>query len=206
MKIGNIIYDSELINHDRVNYINYYDNIFDESIDYSLPTLFIGWVTLKNSFLNKTFNILEKEIIPNKQYWEFNFTENKASHVNGVIDFVELLPKRYFESKFKFENIDPVFSDIRNIEDLSCYIPEKISGIYNYMNESLYVLSGEKIYGFDLRMYKLFQFSIENIIEIFFSKTNNYIYDNDGSIFLTYYKLIPNYLNLRRYIVGFLIK
>lgn len=206
MKIGNIIYDSELINHDKLDYINYYDNIFDKNINYSLPTLFVGWITLKNSFIDRKFDILNKEIIKNKEYWEFNFNENKASHVNGIIDFVNLLPKYFFEGGFQYENIDPVFYNLRSIEDLFKYIPEKIDSYYNYMNEGLYFLCGNKIYGLDLRMFNIFKFDIISILKHVDERSVVKNNDIDGQVYQYFYKIIPDYINLRRYIVCLLIK
>lgn len=206
MKIGNIIYDSELVNHDKIEYINYYDNIFDENIDYSLPTLFVGWITLKNSFVDKKFDILNKEIIKNKQYWEFSFSENKASHVNGVIDFCESVPKYFFEGNFTYENIDPVFSKLKKTDDLINLLPEKIDSYYNYLNESLFFLCDNKIYGIDLRMFNIFNFDVQSILNTINSRSYIKNNDLDGQLYQQFYKIIPDYINLRRYVVCFLIK
>ena len=201
MKLGNIVYDSELVNHDTLDYINYYDNIFNENIDYNLPTLFVGWINLKNSFVDKKFDILNKEIIKNKQYWEFSFNENKASHVNGVIDFVEALPKYFFEGGFEYENIDPIFSNIRELDKLLTIIPETIDSYYNYCNESIFLLSENKIFGLDLRMFNFFNINYDEIINAINTRTLHKYNDIDGEIYRSYYRLIPNYINLRRYIV-----
>ena len=171
MKIGNIIFDSELVNHDILDYINYYDNIFDDKINYNLPTLFVGWINLKNSFIDKKFDILNKEIIKNRQYWEFSFNENKASHINGVIDFVEALPKYFFEGGFTYENIDPIFSNIRDLDKLLTLIPETIDLYYNYCDESIFLLSNNNIFGLDLRMFTFFNIKSIDIINAVNTRT-----------------------------------
>lgn len=200
-KIGNIVYDSELINHDQLSYINYYENIFDGRIDYSLPTLFVGWINLKNSFTSIDLDILNKEIVANKQYWEFSFNENKASHVNGVIDFVNNLPKYFFEGTYSFTSIDPIFDVLRNNDDLLNLIDFNIDRIYNYKNESIFLLSEDRVIGIDLRVFKFMKFNTDLIIDTLINKADLVINDISGDLYVENYKIISNYTNLRRYIV-----
>ena len=48
MKVANIIYDGELVNHERVDFINYYEGETQyEAVDTSLPTLYVGWAFMK---------------------------------------------------------------------------------------------------------------------------------------------------------------
>lgn len=204
MKIGNIISDSELVNHDEVDYINYHDFSSKEFIDFSLPTLFVGWITLKNTFSSNEFEILNKTIKEKKQYWEFSFDENKASHVSGIENFVDNLPKYYFESKYTYEVIDPVFSNIKTIGDIYDIFEkyDKYDSIFNYKDEFLYLLKDNNIFGIDLRMFDFFKFDKARIIGFVSIMTDKYIYDSDGEIKMNYYKTLPNFLNLRRYLVA----
>ena len=203
MKLGNIISDSELVNHDAVDYINYYDFSSKEFIDFSLPTLFVGWITLKNTFTENKFDILEKTIKENKSYWEFSFDENKASHVNGVENFVDHLPRYYFESKYTYDIIDPVFSNIKTTGDIFDIFEkhESYDSVYNYKDEFLYLLKDSKIYGIDLRMFDFFKFDKFRIVQFTSNMTEKYTYDSDGEIKMQYYKMLPNFQNLRRYLV-----
>ena len=101
-KIGNILYAEDLVNHTKVDYINYYHITsvgLDEEVDYSIPTLFVGWNFLKNSWNNtqlspkEDLSILEKKIITNLIYWEFSFNENKQQHILGVDDLTISTPR-----------------------------------------------------------------------------------------------------------------
>ena len=50
MKIANIVHEEDLINHTKVDYVNYYNEPKRlEEIDYTLPTLYVGW-----SFMRET--------------------------------------------------------------------------------------------------------------------------------------------------------
>lgn len=201
MKIGNIISDSELINHDVIPYVNYYDYNCLDNIDFSMPTLFVGWISLKTTFTDSVFNILEKTIKKNHHLWEFNFDENKASHVKGVEDFVNDLPKYYFEHTYSYDNIDPVFSNIKPSDDIRLHFDNYYDAIYNYKNEFLYLLKDNKITGIDLRMFNYFKFDIVYIISHLEKRTSKYTLDIDGEIKISLSKLLPNFLNLRRYLV-----
>ena len=48
MKIANIIHDSELVNHTKAGYVNYYNEpkAYND-INKSLPTLYVGWSFMK---------------------------------------------------------------------------------------------------------------------------------------------------------------
>ena len=71
MKLGNIIYEKELVNHTKVDYINYFNKpqIY-HSLDKTLPTLYVGWSFMKscNEFndIIQNANILHKKIVANE--------------------------------------------------------------------------------------------------------------------------------------------
>ena len=49
MKIANIIYEDDLVNYTKVEYINYFNESKKyEEIDKSLPTLYVGWSFMKD--------------------------------------------------------------------------------------------------------------------------------------------------------------
>lgn len=49
MKIGNIIYENNLVNHTELEYFNYYNtNKSYDEIDKNLITLYVGWDFMKN--------------------------------------------------------------------------------------------------------------------------------------------------------------
>jgi hypothetical protein len=211
MKIANIIYEDELVNHTKVDYVNYINSPTAYcNIDNDLPTLYVGWNFMKASNPNNqiilTTDILDKRIVTNELYWELSFKEGKASHVKGVDKFAGLAPEFYFKPKHTYTNLDPVFFQLRDIQDLMDVCPKKIDKLYNYKNEFVYILSDNNIWGLDLRMYEFFKFSIVEILNGLQDRTNDYALDTDGEIYQSYYKIFPNFELLKRYLVSILSK
>lgn len=208
MKIANVIHESELVNHTKAEYINYFNagKSYD-NVNKSLPTLYVGWSFMKacnpvNQIIQNA-DILKKKIITNELYWEFSFKESKASHVKGVDTFAGLAPQFYFSPKYTYINLDPVFFQLRDIQDLMDVLPKDITKTYNYKNEMLYVLKEGKISGMNLRMYEFFKFDITEMLENIKSRTFSHREDPDGEFYQTYYKIFPNFELLKRYLVTF---
>ena len=103
MKIGNIVYEIELINHINVEYINYINSPTEyKKIDNNLPTLYVGWLFMKKcNQYDPTFqniDILTNEVIQNKLYWPCNkfiikVKLNILIFLNGKI---EIYYERYY--------------------------------------------------------------------------------------------------------------
>jgi hypothetical protein len=208
MKIANIVYEKELVNHTEVEYINYYkESIKYDNLNKTLPTLFVGWSFMKisnpNNEIISNANILHKKIIGNELYWECSFEESKSSHVRGIENFINLAPHFYFSPKYQYTNLDPVFFQIKDIDDLIDVLPKKIHNLYNYKEEMLYILFENKIWGVDLKMYNYFQFNINEIVLNIQSRAKSTISDISGDYYLSKYKIFPNFLQLKRYIVTF---
>jgi hypothetical protein len=206
IKIANIIYCNDLVNHTKQDYINYYQNIDNISIvDFKLPTLIVGWQCLKN--INKDQNlfnnisILDKLIIKNKLYWEFSFEENKSNHIDGVESFIFNVPYYYFDSNIEYVLIDPVFNQIKDFNTLISYLPKNMEKIYNFKNEMIFILSNNKVYGIDLKMFEFFKFDVVKLLEIIKQTTNNIIDDIDGKKYEYYYQYFYFYANLMRYVI-----
>ena len=211
MKIANIIHEKELVNHTKAEYINYFNEpkVYDD-FDKSLPTLYVGWSFMKacnpDNGIIQNANILKKKIITNELYWEFSFTESKSSHVKGVDTFAGLVPQFYFTPKFQYINLDPVFFQLKDIEDLMDVVPKKIDKYYILKNNMLYLLSDNKIYGLNLEMYRFFKFNTNDIIcrlSECLKIGNEYISDSEGETYQSYYKIFPNFELLKRYLVTF---
>ncbi|MFW6273174.1 MAG: hypothetical protein ACOC2U_05285 [bacterium] len=205
MKIGNVIYNTDLVKHDKVEYINYLNkSIPFENLNTDLPTLYVGWdflkETHKDSILLNKFDILEKVVQEGKLYWEFSFDENKPQHVNGVDDFVNGVPKKYFENNFQYINLSPLFYDIHLISDFFKFIGNKIDVFYNYKDEIYYIYNGNKIFGIDINIIKLLGFNLDALDEQLELKTISRIDDKDGKTALKYQDMFSNYDNIRRYI------
>lgn len=214
MKIANIIYEKKLVNHTKAEYINYFNEPVDyNSIDKSLPTLYVGWSFMKASNPNddiiQNVDILKKKIITNELYWEFNFVESKSSHIKGVDKFTILAPQFYFTPRYTYINLDPVFFQLRDLQDIMDVVPKQIDYLYNYKNEMIYILKDNKITGINLKMYEFFQFDIKEIINLLvlrITNTVNVVDDSDGMIYQKYYKIFPNFEFLKRYLVTILSK
>jgi hypothetical protein len=211
MKIANIIYEDELVNHKEQEFINYYKSgLTYEQVDTSLPTLYVGWFFMKknnpNNDIIQNITILNNCVIKNKLYWTFSFDEEKSIHINGVSDFVKYSPYYNFDLKYRYDVIDPVFFKLKNNEDLFPILPNTMINVYQHTNKMIYVFDGVKVSGIDLQMFNFFKFNIDQIIEIIKSKSNNYIYDPDGSIYIKYQKIFPQYPYVRRYLPVILLK
>jgi hypothetical protein len=206
MKIANIVHEKELVNHNKSDYVNYYNKpISYDKLDKSLPTLYVGWSFMKacnpDDLTIQNADILKKKIITNELYWEFSFQESKPSHVKGVNTFTNLAPEFYFKPKYIYTNLDPVFFQLKDINDLMDVCPKNIDKTYNYKNKMLYILSDNKIWGINLNMYNFFQFNIDDIILQINDRTNSIIIDIDGSHYQKFYKIFPNFEHLKRYLI-----
>lgn len=214
MKIANIIYENELVNHVKSDYINYFNEpkAYDE-LDKSLPTLYVGWSFMKTSNpdnkIIQNADILKKKIITNELYWEFSFNESKASHVKGVNTFASLVPQFYFTPKYTYTNLDPVFFQLKDINDLMDVCPKKIDNLYKYKNEMIYIYSDNKIWGVNLKMYGFFKFDVNDIEHLLGQRlglNKEYYTDPEGDTYQQYYKIFPNFDHLKRYMVTILSK
>jgi hypothetical protein len=209
MKIANIVYEKELINHVEVDYVNYYKGVHEyDSLDKTLPTLYVGWSFMKacnpNNEIIQNADILRKKIVGNELYWEFSFEESKPSHVKGVESFINLAPQYYFPPKYNYINLDPVFFQIVDVQGLLDVVPKEIDKVYNYKNEMLYVLKGKNISGVDLKMYSFFKFDTKEIQEEISVRSAVFINDMDGQMHLNQYKILPNFTLLKRYLITLL--
>jgi hypothetical protein len=206
MKIANIVHEKELVNHTKVEYVNYFNQPMEyDKLDKSLPTLYVGWSFMKacnpDNPIIQNAEILRKKIITNELYWECSFEESKASHVKGVDGFVNIAPQFYFTPKYKFTNLDPVFFQLRDIEDLMDVIPKEIGSLYNFKGEMLYLLSEDKIWAIDMKMYEYFKFNTEEIFQRISARTKIIHQDLVGDMYQSYYKILPNFAQLKRYLI-----
>ena len=215
MKIANIIYEKDLVNHTKVDYINYYNEPIEyDKIDKTLPTLYVGWLFMKkcnpDNEIIQNANILHNKIVGNELYWEFSYLENKTTHVKGVNNFTNSVPQFYFSPKYTYVNLDPVFFQLAYIDDLMDVLPKKIDVMYNYKNEMVYILSrhpeGNRISGINLKMYEFFKFNPNEILLRIKDRTTEIHVDLEGEIYQKYYKILPNFQQLKRYVITILTK
>jgi len=206
MYLGNIIYEKELVNHDKLDYIQYYDSKSDLSlIDFTLPTLMVGWnymiETFKDNELIQKANILHHRIETNKLYWEFSFEESKSSHISGIQSFVNNIFDFYF-SRYKYINLDPIFFQINDVEELMNILPKEIDSYYMYKNDIIYILKDNQIWGLNLDIYIFFKFDVELILNKLEDRSENPIHiDDDGYLYMKFNKKYNNFEYLKRYLI-----
>ncbi len=198
MKIVNIIYNDELVNHDELSYINYYksENI-NIIVDNDLPTLIVGWDIVKSNDIENV-SILNNEIIKHKLYWCFSFNENKQKHINDVDYFSEIAIEYYFINKYNYKIIDPIFDNIHTEDELFNIIKYPTVA-YNYKN-MLYLLNDKDIYILNVDVFKYFSFNIKNIFKYLDYYVSKFIKD-DNMLYKYYFHYFNGYNNLKRYIV-----
>ncbi len=197
IKIANIITNCELINHKKLDYINYCDdpnNIID-----GLPKLLVGWKFL-NEKTGLRLSILDKEI-SNRFFWEFSPDEDIIQYTNGLESFLKSAPT-LFINKFRYINADPFNYKIFNAESLEQKLLKIKNGkLYVYRNDMGYYWVENKIYGFKLSMYNAILG--ENVaLELLKSVSDKFIAD-EGDLFQQHYKIFPNFPQLKRSIVVF---
>lgn len=201
MKIANIIYDQELVKHEKKNFINYIcpppSSLID--INLNLPTLFVGWNVVKDNPNINSANILDKTIVTNKLFWEFSYKEKKSEYFKGIDNFINNAPIYYFKYNYKYINLDPIFFNISNIEDLKHILPKESQVIYNYKNEMLYIFYNNVIWGIDLKMYGYFNFDVVELKVEILKRNKLFIDDIDGDQYIEQYKNFPNFEELKRY-------
>jgi len=216
IKLGKIYYNDELVNHEMVDYIEYVKS--DTAVlDLQLPSLVVGWSFLKKIVETNNnspyyddisgYTILNNQIIPNLLHWEFSFPENKHRHISGIEEHVNNIPIYYFSSRYTYINLDPIFFSIESTDELINLLPKVESNFstYVYKNDMIYILCDHKITGIDLKIYEYFNFDIEKIKHHLETRSVNYFNDTDGLMYQEYYKKLPNFDKLKRYMPVFLL-
>jgi hypothetical protein len=200
-KIANIISSKELVNHTKLNWINYLTSI--NGCDTSLPTLFIGWKEYKEIFKNENPNILNKKSKNKNLRWEFSIDEMLTDYFNGIEKFIKEAPREFCEN-FEYISIDPIKDNINNESDILSKINLNNCFIYQYKDEIIYILNKNenKIYGIFLNSFSYFKYNISLISDMLSSYVKNKIID-DGTIYQQYYKQFPDFDYLKRSIVLF---
>jgi len=203
MVLGRIVYNSELVNHKPVDYIQYIKQETPIFYNDEIPTLYVGWSFLKkidNETIQNQF-IDNKVIIKNKIFWEFEFSELKSEHVNGVDEFKNKVPLYYFNNNYKTINVDPIFLNIRTIDDLFNFLPNEIDNVYIYENKGCYILRNDVIYCLNFNVLNFYKFNIDIVFSKIKSIANNIFIDADGDIFVKYKKIFSQFDDLKRFIV-----
>lgn len=205
-KIANIVSPVELVNHKKLDWINYVPTIAYSNL--GLPTLIIGWDRYKRSYEHIYPNILQKRNPHNEMVrWEFSMEEKMVDYFNGIDEFIKSAPKE-FCNLYKYISIDPIKNNINNEYDIILNLQSTNKYIlYQYKDEIIYLLDNANmtIYGVYLNSYKYFKYDIDKILKMLYDsiRCEKSIIDADGSIYREYYKHFPEFDQLKRSIVLF---
>jgi hypothetical protein len=212
-KIANIIFEIELTNHVKLDWINYVEDSENagNKCDLNLPTLFIGWKFYKSTFPMLKPNILNKNIysIYPRVCWEFSMEEKITDHFSGVEKFIKIAPKEFIK-QYTYCSIDPIINGIENESDLIRSIEKLInpkkSILYQYKDEIMYVFDRDKniIVGIYLTAFYYFGFNIEAIQNAVYKEISYNIVDSQGLTYQSYYRIFPEFDQLKRSMVIFL--
>jgi hypothetical protein len=200
MILLNLIHNTPLVNHEKVDYVNYIEESDPSKLRALLkpvPILFVGYKFVKTIYPNHN-DVFEKKL-GTGVYWEYAYEENRSAHIEGIFNvvFKQIFEVRY--PNFKYETVDPIFNNIRNERDVISQI-EPIE--YSYIaNNMIYVSSNNrsKVFGIDLNAYNFFGFDSEFIVNQITTRTTHVI-DNEGDVFIELKTKFPHVTNLKRYI------
>lgn len=207
MKIGRIVYNSELVNHKLVDYIEYIKQENPIFYDDEIPTLYVGWSYLKRIKDNELIQaqyIDNKTIITNKIFWEFEFSEMKSEHVSGVDEFKNNLPSYYFNNNYKTINVDPIFLGIHDVKSLFEYLPKENNNVYQYENKGCYILNNNMIYCLNFNVLNFYKFNIDDVLNRIKLTSSSYNLDENGDLYVKYKRIFSQFDDLKRFIVVFL--
>lgn len=213
-KIGAIINYSDSYHQKRVDYIHYLTNI-DEYLEicklksnqnnYKIPVLCIGWDFVKKNNITEIFRvptitILNKEIVKNQSFWEFNMNEDISGYFSGVENFIKYIPYHYINN-FKYRILDPC--TVPDVATLNKLLPSG-SNSYIFKNEMAYVYNDQSIIGIHLESFKYFRYDVDEILQVIKSKSVNYFQDVEGLEYQKCYKKFPEFPYLKRSMVVFM--
>jgi hypothetical protein len=87
-------------------------------------------------------------------------------------------------------------------------VPKEINSMYIFKNEMIYLYCEQnqmfKIIAINLKMYDYFQMNTKEIIKNLRERTSKCFDDPEGSIYQSYYKILPNFALLKRYLITIL--
>ncbi|HYF98633.1 MAG TPA: hypothetical protein VD815_00930 [Candidatus Saccharimonadales bacterium] len=209
-KLINLIYSTPLINHEKVDYVNYVEftdgdivAMKSKLLPAPCPIFIVGYALAKK--LNFEVDILNKEIRPNTILWEFSYEENRAEHIEGVFDVISrrILDIRY--ANFPYELIDPIFNNIREDHQVFELVKPVEYGYFYKDMGYLYNSAKQIIYGVDLTAYEFFGFNKGRIVGSIITQSPCKL-DPEGDIFVEYKLTFPFVNNLKRYLVLLLLQ
>jgi hypothetical protein len=157
MKIGNVITNQNTESFPDFNVFEKY-----EEVDNDLPTLIIGYETVKLSF--EDFKMLKRQLNRNT-FWTFTLREKRDIHNEDVVKFRH----HCFETIIKnitYIYIDPFNWPLGNIKKTIRRIQNPEYELISYRHENMiYILSDKIIFGINLDVLDFMEISVSRLID-----------------------------------------
>lgn len=195
--IANIVTKNKndlFLNKTIPDYIQILD--YNDDVNYSLPTLYIGYLDIRENNLFTITDIFNNKI-NTFCYWCYSKTERLSSFHDNIDWFVENSPKIYFSNTFIYKPFHYLFD-----ENTQQFNINKIIKVYSNKRSIFVLMSDNKtIFGFD-KNYHYFINDLTIINEIQNLDVEIY-HDNDFKLLNLYQANIPSmYETIEKYLVG----
>jgi hypothetical protein len=167
MKVGNIVNCNEEIDERYFKCLSTEEFMADT--ENKLPTLIIGWDTVKKNF--DGVSILSKKITePTSDgyggvYWTFSRKEKRGIYELNLKEFKE---RCYLDlvKKLKTYNIDPIIYKINDTDELCTRLTKLAGGIgYLFQERIVYIYKDNNIYMVDLELIEFIDFNKDQVIK-----------------------------------------
>ena len=179
MKVGNIVNCNEEIDERYFNCLSieeFMDDSFYVTENSKLPTLVVGWGTVKENF--GEVSILSKMITPPTAdgysgiFWTFSRKEKRGIYELNLKEFKE----RCYEDlvkKLKTYNIDPIIYKINDTDELCHRITKLAGGVgYLFQDRIVYIYKDNNIFMVDLELMEFIDFDRDQIVRTLMDNLN----------------------------------
>jgi hypothetical protein len=179
MKVGNIVNCNEEIDERYFNCLSveeFMADSFFESENAKLPSLVVGWDTVKKNF--GEVSILSKKITnPTNDgyggiYWTFSRKEKRGIYELNLKEFKE----RCYEDlvkNLKTYNIDPIIYKINDTDELCNRITKLADGVgYLFQDRIVYIYKDNDIFMVDLELMEFIGFNKDQIVRTLMNNLN----------------------------------
>ncbi len=167
MKVGNIVNCNEEIDERYFNCLSIEEFMADG--ESKLPTLIVGWETVKNNFGD--VSILSKMITPATEdgyggiFWTFSRKEKRGIYEENLKEFKERCYTDLVKN-LKTYNIDPIIYKINDTDELCTRLTKLAGGVgYLFQERIVYIYKDNNIYMVDLELIEFIDFDKTKVID-----------------------------------------
>ena len=167
MKVGNIVNCNEEIDERYFNCLSIEEFMADG--ESKLPTLIVGWETVKNNFGD--VSILSKMITPATEdgyggiFWTFSRKEKRGIYEENLKEFKERCYTDLVKN-LKTYNIDPIIYKINDTDELCTRLTKLAGGVgYLFQERIVYIYKDNNIYMVDLELIEFIDFNKDLVID-----------------------------------------